>query len=267
MFKPSCKLIAVVALAAALPMARAADAPAPARAASAPTVAPAATAMPARASTTPPAVASPAVTPPMVAPPTVGAAPTTPAVAAAAPAGGASGVAGPSAAASMPAMVSAALTPGAPASAPLAGTLDGRIQDAKADVIKLNRDLLVLEEELLFPANTQVALFVSMDVGKMFQLDSVQVKLDDKVVANYLYTALEVEALHRGGVQRVYLGNLKNGKHELVAFFTGKGPHERDYRRGANVKFEKTGEAKYIELRIQDSAGKLQPEFDVKLWQ
>ena len=163
--------------------------------------------------------------------------------------------------------LSAALTPGAPASAPVAGTLDGRIQDVKSDVIKLNRDLLVLEEELLFPANTQVALFVSMDVGKMFSLDSVQVKLDDKVVANYLYTALEVEALHRGGVQRVYLGNLKTGQHEIVATFTGKGPHERDYRRGANVKFDKTTEAKYIELRIQDSSGKLQPEFDVKLWQ
>ena len=260
MFKRSCKLIAVVALAAVLPMARAADAPAPARAANTP---PAATAAPARAANTPPAVT----------PPTLNAAPTpapaaVPVVAAAsapAPAVSASGVAGSSAAA--PAMVSAALTPGGPASAPVAGTLDGRIQDAKADVIKLNRDLLVLEEELLFPANTQVALFVSMDVGKMFQLDSVQVKLDDKVVANYLYTALEVDALHRGGVQRVYLGNLKNGQHELVAFFTGKGPHERNYRRGANVKFEKTGEAKYIELRIQDSAGKLQPEFDVKLWQ
>jgi hypothetical protein len=266
MFKRSCKLIAVVALAAALPMARAADAPAPARAASTP---PAATTAPARAANTPTAVTPPSVTSPATTPPAFSAAPTPVAVAtsASAPAVGASGVAGPSAAASVPAMVSAALTPGGPASAPVAGTLDGRIQDAKADVIKLNRDLLVLEEELLFPANTQVALFVSMDVGKMFQLDSVQVKLDDKVVANYLYTALEVEALHRGGVQRVYLGNLKNGQHELVAFFTGKGPHERDYRRGANVKFEKTGEAKYIELRIQDSAGKLQPEFDVKLWQ
>jgi len=254
MFKHrSCTLIAVVALTAALPMVHAADAPAPARAASAP----AAVAPPA---VTPPARTSPALATPTPAPVAVAASPSAPAV-------GASGVAGPSAAASVPAMVSAALTPGGPASAPVAGTLDGRIQDAKADVIKLNRDLLVLEEELLFPANTQVALFVSMDVGKMFQLDSVQVKLDDKVVANYLYTALEVEALHRGGVQRVYLGNLKNGKHELVAFFTGKGPHERDYRRGANVKFEKTGEAKYIELRIQDSAGKLQPEFDVKLWQ
>jgi hypothetical protein len=268
MFKRSCKLIAVVALAAALPMARAADAPAPARAASTP---PAATAAPARAANTPTAVTPPSVTSPATTPPAVSAAPPPAPIAvatsASAPAVGASGVAGPSAAASVPAMVSAALTPGGPASAPVAGTLDGRIQDAKADVIKLNRDLLVLEEELLFPANTQVALFVSMDVGKMFQLDSVQVKLDDKVVANYLYTALEVEALHRGGVQRVYLGNLKNGQHELVAFFTGKGPHERDYRRGANVKFEKTGEAKYIELRIQDSAGKLQPEFDVKLWQ
>jgi hypothetical protein len=167
----------------------------------------------------------------------------------------------------LPAPAASAPLPAASASAPLAITLEGRVQDVKSDVIKLNRDLLVLEEELLFPANTQVALFVSMDVGKMFELDSVQVKLDDKVVANYLYTPLEVQALHRGGVQRVWLGNLKTGDHEIVAFFTGKGPHDRDYKRGATVKFEKGTEAKYIELRIQDSTGKLQPEFDVKLWQ
>jgi hypothetical protein len=173
---------------------------------------------------------------------------------------------------------SAAMTAAAPAAAasapvgtaptaPAAATLDGRIQDVKGDVIRLNRDLLVLEEELLFPANTQVALFVSMDVGKLFELDSVQIKLDDKVVTSYLYTPLEVQALHRGGVQRVFVGNLKSGEHEIVAFFTGKGPHDRDYKRGATVKFEKGTEAKYIELRIQDSLGKLQPEFDVKLWQ
>jgi len=175
--------------------------------------------------------------------------------------------AAPASAASAAAPTLVAAAPATSASSPVAATLDGRIQDVKSDVIKLNRDLLVLEEELLFPANTQVALFVSMDVGKMFELDSVQIKLDDKMVSSYLYTPNEVAALHRGGVQRIYLGNLRTGEHELVAFFTGKGPHERDYRRGANVKFEKTGEAKYIELRIQDSAGKLQPEFDVKLWQ
>jgi hypothetical protein len=257
--KRSCTLIAVLALVASLPIARAADpAPAPARASTSPPAAAAAK----------PSAALPSLSVPAVALPSMTAASASAATAAApVVAGAASAAEGPAGSASMPAMVSAALTPGAPSSAPVAGTLDGRIQDAKADVIKLNRDLLVLEEELLFPANTQVALFVSMDVGTMFQLDSVQVKLDDKVVANYLYTALEVDALHRGGVQRVYLGNLKTGKHELVAFFTGKGPHDRNYRRGANVKFEKTTEAKYIELRIQDSTGKLQPEFDIKLWQ
>ncbi|WP_457330020.1 AraC family transcriptional regulator [Rhizobacter sp. P5_C2] len=155
----------------------------------------------------------------------------------------------------------------APATAASAASLDSRIQDLKGDVIRLNRDLLVLEEELLFPANTQVAVFVSMDVGKMFELGSVQVKLDDKVVANYLYTPLEVTALHRGGVQRVFLGNLKAGEHQIVAVFTGGGPHFRDYKRGATVKFDKTTDPKYIELQIKDNTGKLQPEFEVKVWQ
>jgi hypothetical protein len=259
MLKRSCKLIAAAALAAALPIANGAD---PA-AAAAPGRAPAATVPASSAGRAPTSVLATSSSSPSVAAPTAAMAASGAVPAAVA----ASGVAPASASASMPGMVSAAITPGAPASAPVAGTLDGRIQDVKSDVIKLNRDLLVLEEELLFPANTQVALFVSMDVGKMFQLDSVQIKLDEKVVANYLYTALEVEALHRGGVQRVYLGNLKTGQHELVAFFTGKGPHDRNYRRGANVKFEKTTDAKYIELRIQDSTGKLQPEFDIKLWQ
>ncbi|MCS7100229.1 MAG: AraC family transcriptional regulator [Burkholderiaceae bacterium] len=148
-----------------------------------------------------------------------------------------------------------------------AASLDDRIQDVKAEVIRLNRDLLILEEELLFPANTQVAIFVSMDVGKLFALESVKLKLDGKDVANYLYTPAEVAALHRGGVQRLYVGNLKAGEHELVAFFTGQGPHERDYKRGATIRFQKGAEPTYIELRIRDSTGKLQPEFDVRVWQ
>ena len=158
----------------------------------------------------------------------------------------------------------------APSAAPTPAdttSLDSRIQDVKSEVIQLNRDLLVLEEELLFPANTQIALFVSMDIGVMFDLESVQVKVDDKLVATYLYTPLEVKALHRGGVQRLYVGNLRAGPHELVAFFTGQGPHTRDYKRGATIRFEKDTQAKYAELRIRDSMGKLQPEFDIKLWE
>jgi len=146
-------------------------------------------------------------------------------------------------------------------------TLDQEVQGLKKDVIDLNKDLFVLEEELLFPANTQVALYVSMDVGTFFALDSVTVKIDNKEVKNYLYTAREADALLKGGVQQIYLGNLKVGKHELVAFFTGKGPVERDYKRGATISFDKGVGAKYLELKITDHVAKHQPEFTIKDWE
>jgi hypothetical protein len=157
----------------------------------------------------------------------------------------------------------------APDAAPAADfkTLDQEVQGLKKDVIDLNKDLFVLEEELLFPANTQVALYVSMDVGTFFALDSVTVKIDNKEVKNYLYTAREADALLKGGVQQIYLGNLKVGKHELVAFFTGKGPAERDYKRGATLNFDKGVGAKYLELKITDRVAKHQPEFAIKDWE
>lgn len=146
-------------------------------------------------------------------------------------------------------------------------TLDQEVQGLKKDVVDLNKDLFVLQEELLFPANTQVALYISMDVGTFFALDSVTVKIDNKEVKNYLYTAREADALLKGGVQQIYLGNLKVGKHELVAFFTGKGPVERDYKRGASISFDKGVGAKYLELKITDRVPKHQPEFMIKDWE
>lgn len=167
--------------------------------------------------------------------------------------------------------------PAAPATAPPAATpdappaelktLDQEVQSLKKDVIDLNKDLFVLQEELLFPANTQVALYISMDVGTFFALDSVTVKIDNKEVKNYLYTAREADALLKGGVQQIYLGNLKVGKHELVAFFTGKGPVERAYKRGATISFDKGVGAKYLELKITDRVPKHQPEFMIKDWE
>jgi hypothetical protein len=146
-------------------------------------------------------------------------------------------------------------------------SLDQEVQALKKEVLDLNRELFVLEEELLFPANTQVAVFISMDVGEFFALDSVTIKLDNKEVANYLYTPREAEALLKGGVHRVYIGNLKAGEHELIALFTGQGPNVRDYRRGATVKLEKGVGAKYIELKISDRAARAQPEFVIKQWE
>ena len=209
-----------------------------------------------------PATAAPATAAPATGAPATGA-PATGTPATAAPSGAA-----PAASAKGDAAAPASAPPPA-ADAPSGDfkTLDQEVQGMKKDVIDLNKDLFVLEEELLFPANTQVAVYVSMDVGSFFALDSVTLKIDNKQVKNYLYTAREADALLKGGVQQLYLGNLKVGKHELVAFFAGKGPVERDYRRGATINFDKGVGAKYLELKITDKVAKHQPEFLIKDWE
>jgi hypothetical protein len=146
-------------------------------------------------------------------------------------------------------------------------SLDEGVQTLKKEVLDLNRDLFLLEEELLFPANSQVAFFISMDVGEYFALDSVNLKIDGKEVTNYLYTQREVDSLIRGGVHRLHMGNLKVGDHELVAVFTGQGPHTRDYRRGATLTLAKGIGAKYVELEITDKVRKQQPEFEISEWE
>lgn len=164
-------------------------------------------------------------------------------------------------------MASGALQADETDSALRTASLDQEVQSLKDEVLDLNRDLFLLEEELLFPANSQVAFFISVDVGEYFALDSVNLKIDGKEVANYLYTQREIDALLRGGVHRLHMENLKVGDHELVAVFTGKGPHDREYRRGATVSLNKGIGAKYVELAITDAAVKQQPEFDIREWE
>jgi hypothetical protein len=150
---------------------------------------------------------------------------------------------------------------GTAADAATSGAAADDLEAVKRELMKLRRDLVILEEDLLFPASSQVAVFLSMDVGEFFQLDAVTVKLNGEEVTHHLYTERQVDALLRGGVQKLYLGNVKQGNHELTAFFTGRGPSQRDYRRAATVAFEKSFEPTFIELAIRDSESKYQPEF------
>ncbi|RLA12839.1 MAG: AraC family transcriptional regulator [Gammaproteobacteria bacterium] len=146
-------------------------------------------------------------------------------------------------------------------------TLESSIESLKKEVLSLNRDLFILEEDLLFPANTQFSIFLSMNAGQLFTLDSVQLRIDDKNVANHLYTERELAALERGGVQRLYIGNLASGEHEIIAVFTGVGPGGRDYRRGKTIVVDKTAEPQFVEFTIIDDTSKEQPEFNARVWE
>ena len=133
--------------------------------------------------------------------------------------------------------------------------LDEQVQDIKKDVLELTAELTRLEEKLLFPSNTQVSLFVSFKGDPGFILDSMQVKMDDKVVAQHLYTHKEVEALREGGVQRIYTGNYKTGDHQLVVTFNGRTKSGTEYQRSDNFTVTKAVGPKFVEIQITgDSA-------------
>ncbi|MEP0355308.1 hypothetical protein [Paraglaciecola sp.] len=140
-------------------------------------------------------------------------------------------------------------------------TVTQQLQALRKEVIALNRDLFVLEEDLLFPSSTQIVVYLSMNVGTYFNLDSVELKLDDKTVTHYLYTDKQIQALYKGGVQKLHIDNLGQGEHELTAFFIGKGPENREYKRATSLTFSKTAEPASVELSIVDSSVKQQPLF------
>jgi hypothetical protein len=141
------------------------------------------------------------------------------------------------------------------------------VEELKKQVIKLNRDLFILEEDLLFPANTQFVVYLSVSTGKFFALDSVTLKVDNEIVATHLYTERQLEALKRGGMQRLHIGNLKTGSHEITAILHGIGPNKEDYKLAATSKIEKNSELKAIEIRIQDQSENYQPSVHIMEWE
>jgi len=144
--------------------------------------------------------------------------------------------------------------------------LEAELESLKEATLQLNRDLLILEEDLLYPASSQLAVYLSVDLGEFFHLDSVRLHVDGELAASQLYTDQQREALHRGGVQRLYLGNLSSGEHNISAFFTGQGPRGEAYKRAVERQLDKGQEPVVLELRIVDSGTKLEPRFRIKEW-
>ena len=117
--------------------------------------------------------------------------------------------------------------------------LDEQVQEIKTDVLSIAAELNQLEEKLLYPSDTQIAIFVSVAKGEKFRLDAVDIELDGKSVAHHLYTFKELEALQKGGVQRIYVGNVRTGEHALQVTVIGKSEGGSDFQKGESFKITK----------------------------
>lgn len=117
--------------------------------------------------------------------------------------------------------------------------LDEQVQEIKTDVLSIAAELNQLEEKLLYPSDTQIAIFVSVAEGEKFRLDAVDIELDGKPVAHHLYMYKELEALQKGGVQRIYVGNVRTGEHALQVSVIGKNEGGSDFRKGESFTITK----------------------------
>jgi hypothetical protein len=129
-------------------------------------------------------------------------------------------------------------------------SLDGQVQEIKSDVLNIASELSNLEERLLYPSNTQIALFVSMAEDEAFRLDAVQIEINGELATHHIYSFQELEALQKGGVQRVYTGNIVTGDHELRVTMLGKLKSGKDFSKSDSFGFAKGVKPKALGITL-----------------
>ena len=129
-------------------------------------------------------------------------------------------------------------------------SLDEQVQEIKTDVLAIAAELSTLEEQLLYPSSSQVAVFVSLERPDAFRLDAIRLTIDGELAAHHIYSFKELDALASGGVQRIYTGNLPGGSHELAVTVLGKLPSGKDYSQTEQFTFDKSIDPRLLGIAL-----------------
>lgn len=129
-------------------------------------------------------------------------------------------------------------------------SLDGQVQEIKSDVLSIASELSNLEERLLYPSNTQIAVFMSIADNEKFRLDAVQIEINGELATHHIYSFKELEALQKGGVQRIYMGNVATGSHQLGVTMIGKLENGKDFEESDSFGFTKGVEPKALGITL-----------------
>jgi len=143
--------------------------------------------------------------------------------------------------------------------------LDEQVQEVKSDVLSIAAELNQLQERLLYPSDTHLAVFVALAKGDTLRLDAVHIQIDGQLAANYLYSFKELEALQKGGVQRIYTGNIATGQHEIEISLNGKLASGKDYSHTEHFAFTKAIKPKLMGITLAGPDSN-QPAIDVGDW-
>jgi len=144
--------------------------------------------------------------------------------------------------------------------------VDREMQAVKQEILEINREILSLEEQLLYPQGQQVVVFVSLTADSPLKIKSISLSLDGQVVSRHVYTQSEEAALHSGGIQRLYVGRLLDGTHDVDVSLSGTGTGGQQFRRQQSAKITKGSGRKVMELKIAAVDKRTEPQFTIHEW-
>ena len=102
--------------------------------------------------------------------------------------------------------------------------------------------------------------FVALGEGESFRLDAVQLGINDELAAHHIYSFKELDALQHGGVQRIYMGNLPKGSHDLEVSVLGKLANGEDFNRAERFTFRKGIDPSLLGITLAPDSGEVSIE-------
>jgi hypothetical protein len=144
--------------------------------------------------------------------------------------------------------------------------IDQEVQAIKQEILDINRDLSSLEEELLYPPEHRLTVFLSLSSGTTMDLKVLRIHLGGDTLVHHEYSNAEMEALRKGGVHKAYIGRIQKGEHVLQVQLSGTGRKDRVFDIVNDATFTKRQNAKYVELRVSESSLARVPRLTIESW-
>jgi hypothetical protein len=144
--------------------------------------------------------------------------------------------------------------------------LDSDAEQILDQVLTLGADMAVLEEARELSPKTQLLVLVSVDPSSFFQLDSIELKIDDQPATYHQYTTEELSAMAQGGSHRLFWDNVAAGRHQLTANLLGRVPKDPDFRREASLMVISGVGRRVVEIRVASGKNQAFPELSLKEW-
>lgn len=138
-------------------------------------------------------------------------------------------------------------------------------QKIKLETLQVVKDATQLIEDVGYPEKSRVKIYVTHGAGKYFGLQKVTIVVDGADRAEFNYNDLQLKALLRGAANRVYMGELSEGFHELVVVFEGKDRKGNIIKKAETWLFDKKPGEFIMVMNVADNESTLRPDFSFKI--